>query len=52
METGKPSLVARVTHVDEAIRAHIIPSMRTVGSASKYLVEMILLRIVSATRDL
>jgi hypothetical protein len=52
VETGNPSLVAAVTHVEDAIKAHIIPSMSIVGSASKYLVEMILLRIVSATRDL
>jgi len=48
--TGRPSLVASVKYKEDEITAQVIPSMRTAGSCSKYLVEMILVRMVSATR--
>jgi hypothetical protein len=48
--TGNPILVAAVNQVELPMSAQSIPSMSTLGSASKSLTEMILERMVSETR--
>lgn len=52
VETGRPNLVASVRYREDDTRAHVIPNIKTDGSASKAFVERILPRIVSATRAL
>ena len=52
VDTGRPILVAKVKNVEDATKAHVMPNMSTVGSASKNLTLMILFRMVSATRAL
>jgi hypothetical protein len=49
VDTGMENRVAIVSHTEDPITAHTIPSMRTEGSDSKSLVEMTLVRIVSVT---
>src|SRR4051794_24721879 len=50
VDTGIPSRVARVRYSDEAMTAHIMPSMSTAGEALKLWVLTTLVRMVSATR--
>lgn len=52
VDTGKPILVATVKKVDDATKAHAMPSISTAGSSVKKSTLMILFRIVSATRAL
>ena len=51
METGKPILVASVSHKDDPTRAQSIPSMSTEGFLSNSLTSITSFRIVSATRE-
>ena len=52
VDTGRPNLVAMVRKVDEPIRAHNMPIIRTLGASSKALTEIMLFLMVPETRDL
>ena len=50
VETGKPTLVAKVRYTDDAMTAQTMPSMRRPGELSKAATSTTFVRMVSATR--